>query len=102
MPPQGESTGYAIEDGVLIAHVLQRHSSRTVPQLFEDYEKLRRPTINKLYKETMARWAGAAREDSGYITTLIVEWITGWVLMLMNMRTEDHFSSDVTKLELPA
>lgn len=56
MPPQGESTGVAIEDGVLLAHVLSRRNSRSVDQLLADYEKLRRQDINGIYKSSMARW----------------------------------------------
>ena len=51
MPPQGESTGIALEDGVLLARILrERHATHTIPQLVATYEALRRPTIDKLYR----------------------------------------------------
>ncbi|KAF5582546.1 salicylate hydroxylase [Fusarium pseudoanthophilum] len=56
MPPQGESTGIAIEDGVLFAHVLSEGIKQGVPYVMEAYETLRRDDINKLYEETMFRW----------------------------------------------
>ncbi|KHN97901.1 salicylate hydroxylase [Metarhizium album ARSEF 1941] len=41
MPPQGEGTGVAIEDGVLLACVLSRRATRDIPTMFRDYETLR-------------------------------------------------------------
>ncbi|KAH8882578.1 FAD/NAD(P)-binding domain-containing protein [Thozetella sp. PMI_491] len=102
MPPQGESTGIAIEDGVLLARLLERHESRSVPQIFDDYEKLRRGPVEKVYKETVSMWANAAKEDRGWLGTIILEWMTWVVVGLMNMRGKNHFAGDVTKLELPA
>ncbi|KAF4418712.1 salicylate hydroxylase [Fusarium acutatum] len=56
MPPQGESTGIAIEDGVLFAHVLGKGIVKGVPYVVEAYEALRRDDIGKLHDETMFRW----------------------------------------------
>ena len=71
MPPQGESTGVAIEDGVLLAHVLSRRDTgRSVPQMLADYEALRRADVEALHKTSMARWnapapAGCNHPSSG-------------------------------------
>ncbi len=101
MPPQGESTGIAIEDGVLVAHVFQRHCSRTVTQLFADYEKLRRQTIEKLYKASTWRWQNAATPDAGLVWSIITDWMTSGFIRFMKLRQEDYFASDVEKLKLP-
>lgn len=101
MPPQGESTGVAIEDGVLLAHVFKRHGTRSVKQLFEDYESLRRTTVDKLYDESAWRWRKAVRPESGWLWGIVFDWLTWAVLKFMNMRQADHFAADVEKLELP-
>jgi 2-polyprenyl-6-methoxyphenol hydroxylase-like FAD-dependent oxidoreductase len=100
MPPQGESTGVAIEDSILLAHVLSRRESRSVAQMFADYEALRRDEINKMYESTVFRWKDSG--EKGPIKALVMEWITWLYLMWMNRQQEDHFGRDVRKLELPA
>ena len=102
MPPQGESTGLSIEDAVLLARVLERHDSRDVAQLFADYETLRREPIEKIYRDTVSMWRNAARKNGGWVGTIVLEWATWIVIGLMNMKGKNHFSSDVSKLELPA
>lgn len=101
MPPQGESTGVSIEDGVLLAHVLQRHATRSIPQLFADYEQLRRGTIEKLFKETTWRWKNAASQKGSWLGSVFLDNLTVCFLWFMNFRKEDYFASDVAKLELP-
>jgi len=101
MPPQGESTGIAIEDGVLLAHVFKRRSERTVAQLLSDYEQLRKKTIDKLYDESTWRWQNAATPDAGWIWSIVIDWMTSLFAWFMKWRQEDYFSSDVEKLPLP-
>lgn len=101
MPPQGESTGLAIEDGVLLARVLQRHTSRSVSQLCDDFVMLRQKTIDKVYKETLWRWQHAGGEDSGWLWGIVVEWMSMVFLTLMSYRKEDYFASDVDRMQLP-
>ena len=100
MPPQGESTGVAIEDGVLLAHVFSRHRERTVEQLFSDYEKLRRPVIDKYFDDATFRWKTGNTANSWWFAVLM-EWFTMLYLMVQRWRQEDHFSGDVRKLALP-
>jgi 2-polyprenyl-6-methoxyphenol hydroxylase-like FAD-dependent oxidoreductase len=99
MPPQGESTGVAMEDGVLLAHVLSRRESRNTTQLFEDYEKLRRADIDALYKETVWRWSMGSTSP-GWLKTVMMEWVTWLVVKIMNLR-KSHFARDVRELKLP-
>ncbi|KAK1765844.1 FAD/NAD(P)-binding domain-containing protein [Phialemonium atrogriseum] len=101
MPPQGESTGVAIEDGVLIARILQRHTERSIPQLFDDYEKLRRAPIDKLYKESVWRWDNAAKDDSGWLHAVFNDWMITAVLAFMDFNQSDYFANDVENLQLP-
>ncbi|KAK3323001.1 hypothetical protein B0H66DRAFT_602413 [Apodospora peruviana] len=100
MPPQGESTGVAIEDGVLLAHVFSRRGNRSVAAMFADYEKLRRDVIKKLYDQTMFRWADAG--DKPLWKSVVMDWVMWVVLLVMNYSSKDHFARDVRKLELPA
>ena len=98
MPPQGESTGVAIEDGVLFAHVFSRRATRSLPRMLADYEKLRRADIDKTYRETMNRWDGPV--PALWSSDLAVEWIT-WAFLKVMYWKQDPFSRDVRKFALP-
>jgi len=99
MPPQGESTGVAIEDGVLLAHVLSRRGTRTPQQLVADYERLRRADIDKLFAESTARW-NAATAATSWLASVLMDWVSWAVVGVMNWRT-DHFARDVRSFVLP-
>ncbi|KAI1270487.1 hypothetical protein F5Y18DRAFT_368455 [Xylariaceae sp. FL1019] len=101
MPPQGESTGIAIEDGVLLAHVFSRRETRSVSQLFADYEALRRPVIDKHFEDSV--WAmkhGFAKRS--WLGAILMEWAMWVYLSLRRWSQESHFAGDVRELELPA
>ncbi|KAK4236113.1 hypothetical protein C8A03DRAFT_17209 [Achaetomium macrosporum] len=100
MPPQGESTGVAIEDGVLLAHVFSRRDTRSVAQMFADYEGLRRPVINKTYDETLYRWGKVG--DRGWFAAVVMDWFTMLYIWIMNSWSRDNFGRDVRELVLPA
>jgi len=97
----GESMGVAIEDGVLIARVLARHPERTVAQLSADYETLRRPVIDKMYKTTIRRWNMTLAEDLGWLWTVLWDYISVVFFWILARRQDDYFAADVAKLELP-
>ncbi|KAK4120527.1 FAD/NAD(P)-binding domain-containing protein [Parathielavia appendiculata] len=99
MPPQGESTGVAIEDAVLLAHVFSRRDRRSIPQMFADYEVLRRPVIQKTYQETLFRWEKVG--DKSWFKTVVMDWLTTGVIWFMNSWSKDSFGRDVRELELP-
>ncbi|KAH7136240.1 hypothetical protein EDB81DRAFT_693225 [Dactylonectria macrodidyma] len=99
MPPQGESTGIAIEDGILFAHVLSKGLSRGIPQVISAYESLRRSDIQKLHRETMFRWNGSS--SSSWLWSLFMEYVTWVYLIVANYRQTDYFARDVRKFELP-
>ncbi|KAL7754688.1 hypothetical protein ACKLNR_015358 [Fusarium oxysporum f. sp. zingiberi] len=100
MPPQGESTGIAIEDGVLFAHVLSEGISTGVPYVMEAYEALRRHDIKKLHAETMFRWN--AGSSSSWLWSIVMEFITWAYLLLSNYRQKDYFKRDVRSYKLPS
>ncbi|KAH8680692.1 hypothetical protein BX600DRAFT_444920 [Xylariales sp. PMI_506] len=56
MLPQGQSTGVAIEDGAELAKVFEKRASKTIVQLFEEYEKRRRSPVNEDYESTVRWW----------------------------------------------
>lgn len=100
MPPQGESTGVAIEDAVLLARVVSRRDTRSVGQMLGDYEALRRPVINKTYDEAVFRWRQVG--DKSWLGTVAMEWFSAAYIWGMNRWSKDSFGRDVRTLELPA
>ncbi|OAA69007.1 salicylate hydroxylase [Cordyceps fumosorosea ARSEF 2679] len=100
MPPQGESTGVAIEDGVLVAHVLSRRGDgRDVSRMIADYEALRRADVAALHRTSMARWNGGGG-GGGWLGRVVMEWMA-WVVVSYLNWTSDHFARDVRNLPLP-
>jgi 2-polyprenyl-6-methoxyphenol hydroxylase-like FAD-dependent oxidoreductase len=101
MVPQGESTGLAIEDGILLARVLERRGDRTVEQLFSDYEAVRKAPIDKHYSD--ADWMmNHGVTQRSWLMSILSEWMTWAFLSFRKWRQEEHFAGDVRKLELPA
>ena len=100
MPPQGESTGVAIEDGVLLAHVVSRRGTRSVPRLLQDYETLRRADIDAMYRTTVARWE-KAMADMSWLGLVVMEWATWVVVKIMNGMQSANSGRDVRELALP-
>jgi hypothetical protein len=101
MPPQGESTGIAIEDGVLIAQILSRSASRSVEQLFSDFETVRRTTIEKHYKDA-DKWGKMVTSQSSGVKGFLIELFTMVFLFFKSRQRTDLFKSDVRNLNLPA
>ncbi|GAB7326350.1 hypothetical protein MBLNU13_g10387t3 [Cladosporium sp. NU13] len=100
MPPQGESTGIAIEDGILLAHVLSRNASRSVEQLFCDYESVRRIDIEKHYKGAEKLGKMVTSRPPG-VRGLIMDLFTMVFLFFKKRSGTDHFKTDVRKIQLP-
>lgn len=95
MPPQGESTGLAIEDSVLLARVFEELPEKSIPEVFQAYEKTRRPRIDTAYKEAVARWGNV--KDKTWLRQKLEEWLT-WVYMWYKADGfEKSFSYDVRK-----
>ncbi|AEO67645.1 uncharacterized protein THITE_2051261 [Thermothielavioides terrestris NRRL 8126] len=97
-PPQGESSGLAIEDGVLLAHVFSRRDTRSVPQLFADYEALRRDVIKKAHDDAVFRWEQV--HDRSWFGMIFLEWLT--IVYVWFKNSKEDFGRDVRELPLPA
>jgi salicylate hydroxylase len=96
MPPQGESTGLAIEDGVLLARVLS--SEKAIQGAFRVYEKTRRPRIDTAYKEAVSRWENV--KDRGWFMQKVMEWLMWAVLWYKWGAFESSLSYDVRNEEI--
>ena len=101
MPPQGESTGLSLEDGVLIARVFERRATRSLDQLFADYEAVRKPVIDKHYDSAVWGMNHSLSETTG-LMDVFVEWVTSWFLWFRGHGDQDQVGGDVRNLELPA
>lgn len=98
MPPQGESTGLAIEDGVLLARVFESSSENTIQEIFRSYQTTRRPRIDAAYKEAVWRWENV--KDRSWLAQKIIEWFT-WLYLWY--KADVHSSStyyDIQKEEI--
>ncbi|KAH8589400.1 hypothetical protein B0O99DRAFT_745988 [Bisporella sp. PMI_857] len=100
MPPQGESTGIAIEDGILIARIFQRRDARSIQQLFSDYEATRRDIIHTHYKSADWRWKKATSGTTP-MWNILLEWFTIIFLAFAKWKGFDAFKEDVSALKLP-
>ena len=67
MPPQGESTGIVLEDGVLLARCILRKQEMggIIKEAFNAYEALRRERINAAYRESQA--VVSSVQDVGWV-----------------------------------
>jgi salicylate hydroxylase len=98
MPPQGESTGLAIEDGVLLARVVSSCSGKPIQEAFQLYEKTRRPRIDVAYKEAVSRWENV--KDRSWFFQKVIELMM-WAFLWYKMADyESSFSYDVRKEQI--
>lgn len=98
MPPQGESTGLAIEDGILLARVFSSSSEMSIQGAFRVYEKTRRSRIDTAYKEAVLRWENV--KDRSWFMQKVIEWLM-WAILWYKMDSfESSVSYDVRKEEI--
>jgi salicylate hydroxylase len=100
MPPQGESTGIVLEDGVLLARCLLRKQAMqgTIEEAFEAYEKLRRTRINSAYNESQQ--VVNSVKDAGIVGHTVKTFIIPIYLRYSRAHREKHFIEDVTVVPL--
>lgn len=98
MPPQGESTGLAIEDGVLLARILASSNERSIEMTFQVYERTRRPRIDSAYKEAVSRWESV--KNRSWLMQKVIEWLTWAFLWYKTNNFEKSISYDVRKEEI--
>ncbi|KAL4889400.1 hypothetical protein BDV59DRAFT_195667 [Aspergillus ambiguus] len=57
MPPRDESAAYAIEDALLFSQLLARRTpAQPFLTVFQEYERLRRPTVNRAFDASSRLW----------------------------------------------
>jgi salicylate hydroxylase len=98
MPPQGESTGLAIEDGVLLARVMASASEKPIQEAFRVYEKTRRSRIDIAYKEAVMRWENV--KDRSWFSQKVIEWLMWIVLWYRRNPFELSMSYDIRQEEI--
>jgi len=99
MPPQGESVGLTLEDVVLFSRLLDRQASKSTPQVFKEYEDLRRARIDAAVDGANFRWETV--KDKGWLGGILMEWLTVLVLWFTREKRVKNFSFDVRDIELP-
>jgi len=100
MPPQGESTGIVLEDGILLARCLLRKQvmQGSIKEAFDAYEKLRRARINSAYEESQA--VVNSVKDVGAFGHTLKTFIIPIYLRYSQAQREKHFIEDVTTAPL--
>lgn len=110
MPPQGESTGLAIEDAILFARIMKEAQSqierfdesgeRTVDidAIFARYQNNRRKRIDDAFAEADMRWDLV--KDKGWIMSVLLDWMTPWFLWWTRSRREENFRFNVGTVAL--
>ena len=96
MPPQGESTGIVLEDGVLFARCLSRIQTMqgSIEDAFNAYERLRRGRINTAFTESQN--VVKSVRDAGWFGDKLRALIIPWYLKFSRSHREKHFIEDVT------
>lgn len=93
MPPQGESTGLAIEDAVLLARVFASRAEISFQEAFQTYEKTRRPRIDVAYKEAVMRWERV--KDRSWLMQKLIEHLILTIVWWKTSSFEASMSYDV-------
>jgi len=96
MPPQGESMGFALEDAILFARIIECNPEEPISTLFATYESLRRSTIDAAYKEADFRWDGL--KDKGWLVRLVMELLTPIFLWWTKNAREEAWGADIRDL----
>lgn len=98
MPPQGESTAYALEDAILFARVLQKYQSKGVQMVFDAYQKNRRERMDAAYDESV--WGWETQKDSGWFAFSLRTWITSGYLWWTASARQKRYIEDVGSVNL--
>ena len=114
MPPQGESTGFCIEDAVLFSRILElkgprggreggeegdeRKEEMTVPELCKHFETIRKSRMEEAVKESHYRWKGA--HGGSWLAFKMQEWLTPWFLYFTEGKRDREYCDDVRKMDV--
>jgi 2-polyprenyl-6-methoxyphenol hydroxylase-like FAD-dependent oxidoreductase len=99
MPPRDESAAYALDDAILFARILARYRSEPLTEVFEAYERLRRETINRAFKESRRMWD--KNRDMGFLEGRLKEWMMPFQVRSHRDERESAWEFDATKILLP-
>jgi salicylate hydroxylase len=101
MPPQGESTGFAIEDAILFSRLLNEAApSTSIESTTARYERNRRKKIDDAFDEAAFRWETV--KDAGLLKTVAKEWLTGVFLWWTKEQRDEGFAFDIREAALIA
>ena len=98
MPPQGESTGIALEDTVVFTRLIGLYPKYELSVLFTQYEKLRRSRVDAAYKEANFRWETV--KDSGWFAHKLKSMLVPWFLWFTEGKRAKSFEEDINALDL--
>ena len=98
MPPQGESTGIALEDTVIYARLMGLYPKYALPELFTQYGELRRSRVDAAYKEASFRWETV--KDSGWLAHKVKSMMVPSFLWLTDNRRARGFEMDCYDVDL--
>ncbi|KAJ5086172.1 hypothetical protein N7532_010943 [Penicillium argentinense] len=99
MPPRDESAAYALDDAILFARILARFRSEPLSEVFDAYERLRRDTINRAFKESRRMWE--RNRDMGLLEGRLKEWMMPFYLRSHRDEREAAWEFDATKITIP-
>jgi salicylate hydroxylase len=98
MPPQGESSGIALNDAVLFARVLSATIGKELPEQFAAYEKLRRPDTDAAYKQATFGWN--TQKDSSWFAFYLHSWLTVVFLWWTARSRQRRYAEDIATIDL--
>jgi salicylate hydroxylase len=98
MPPQGESTGIALEDTVVFTRLIGLYPKYEMSVLFAQYEKLRRSRVDAAYKDASFRWETV--KDSGWFAHKLKCMLVPWFLWFTENKRAESFEEDTNALYL--
>jgi uncharacterized membrane protein len=85
---------------MLFSRLLKSHSSKAIPQIFKEFEDLRRTRIDAAVDEANFRWETV--KDKGWFVGVMMEWLTALVLWWSRDQRMKSYQYDVRDIELPS
>ncbi|KAJ5121730.1 hypothetical protein N7448_002862 [Penicillium atrosanguineum] len=100
MPPLDESAAYALDDAILFARILAQYRSEPLAEVFDTYERLRRDTINRAFKESHRMWD--RNRDMSMLEGRLKEWMIPLSLRSRRDQREAAWEFDASKISIPS
>lgn len=77
---------------------MMHHEQKALPFIFEAYESIRRPHVDKAYDEAVQRWEVV--KDSGWLAYRMKTLLTPWFLWWTAKAREEEFSKDWSEADI--